>query len=226
MEEDEPGGTLRASPPVVPPWESSGRDLTRVFALSDGIFAFAMTLLVLALALPAGFDPQKVGSVLFGLRNAFFAYVLSFLVIWLYWRSHRLIFAYIASYDGRLLNLNVGFLLFVAVMPFATNLLAAAGDQLVAVWTYALVQVAAGSLLTLVWVYAAHGHRHIDRSTPREWTMYITQRAILSPLVFAASLPIGLVSPSACEYAWAALFVLSVLRRRSDSARPAVPPAK
>ncbi len=61
LEEDERVGPSREK--LSPPWVAQGRDLSRLLALSDGIFAFAMTLLVLGLALPVGLDPKRVGQV-------------------------------------------------------------------------------------------------------------------------------------------------------------------
>lgn len=200
------------------PWLAQGRDLSRLLALSDGIFAFAMTLLVLGLALPAGFDPKQVGRVLLNLRPAIFAYLLSFFVIWFYWRAHQRIFTYIQSYDRRLQDLNVVFLLFVAVMPFATNLLSAANGELVAVWAYASIQVGAGTSLALVWRYASRGRRHSVPGLPDGWIRSLTWTTLINPLVFAVSLPLGLVSASWCEYSWVALFVLLPLARRWSSA--------
>ena len=132
----------------LPPWSSLNPDLTRLLALSDGIFAFAMTLLVLGLIVPAGLGSKSdIAAYLRGLWPAFLAYLLSFWVIYVYWRQHGLLFRYIVSYDRTVSNLNVLFLLFVAMMPFMTILLAAAGQALIVVWLYAALQVAAGTTL-------------------------------------------------------------------------------
>jgi uncharacterized membrane protein len=218
----EPPRTL-AAPPLRPPWTLEGHDLSRVLALSDGIFAFAMTLLVLGLALPPKFDPSQVGAVLLNLNFAFLAYFLSFFVIWFYWRAHRQVFSYIVSFDQRLLTLNITFLLFIAIMPFVTNLLSGAPGELIAVAIYALTQVAAGGLLSALWYYASQSHRHIDRSVPPEWVRYLTVGSVISPAVFAASLPIALWNPSYCEFSWLSLFALQFLLRRragKDGERP------
>ena len=209
------GGASGARGPLRPPWASAGTDLTRVLALSDGVFAFAMTLLVLGLALPIGFAPADIGAVLALLEPAFLAYVLSFAVIWLYWRSHHQIFGYVTGYDRLLLNANVAFLLFIAVMPFSTDLLAMASGEPIAVVIYALNQVAAGGLLALLWRHASRDRRLIDPRMPEPWIGYLTARSLVSPLVFAASVPLALVNPAIGEYAWTALFVLQVLLRRT-----------
>ena len=196
-----------------PPWTQRGHDLTRLLALSDGVFAFAMTLLVLGLALPPGFDPRAIGAALYTLRSAFLTYALSFFVIWFYWLSHNQVFSYITSYDRRLQQLNVSFLLFVAVMPFVTNLLAAASGEVVAVVLYALVQVAAGGALSLLWLYATRERRHVPSTLPRSWVEYVGRRSALGPLVFAASIPVAFVSAPLAEYSWVSLFVLQALVR-------------
>jgi uncharacterized membrane protein len=197
-----------------PPWSTRGRDLSRLLALTDGIFAFAMTLLVLGLVLPIGFNPSSVDRVLWNLRAAFLAYLLSFFVIWLYWRAHHLIFRYIRSYDRTLLNLNVLFLLFIAVVPFVTNLLSAAGSERTAAWAYSVVQVSAGGALTALWKYSVGQHRHVDPDFPRAWERYLTFTTLLTPMVFLISIPIALVNTGVAEYAWFALFVAFNLTRR------------
>lgn len=197
-----------------PPWAGTGTDLGRLLALSDGIFAFAMTLLVLGLVLPVGFDPRKVDTVLWNLRAALLAYLLSFFVIWFYWRAHQLLFRYIVRYDRLLFNLNIVFLLFIAVVPFVTNLLSAAGGEVAAAWAYALVQAGAGGALTALWLHASNGGKHVLPAMPRSWVRYLTWTTVLTPLVFLASVPVALLNTSAGEYSWVALFVLLALSRR------------
>ena len=202
-----------------PPRAQPGTDLTRLLALSDGVFAFAMTLLVLGLALLVGFDPARIGTVLFNLRGAFLAYALSFFVIWIYWVAHNQVFAYVRSYDRRLQQLNVVFLLFIAVMPFVTNLLAAASGQLLAVVGYALVQIAAGSALSAVWFYATHGRRHVPPTLPESWVRYTAVRSAIGPIVFAVSIPLALLNPALGEYSWVSLFIVQAVVRHGR-ARP------
>jgi uncharacterized membrane protein len=225
MEADETRGGRRAAA-LEPPWSQRGTDLSRLLALSDGIFAFAMTLLVLGIVLPAGFHPGAVRNVLVGLQNSFLAYALSFFVIWFYWLAHNQVFSYIQGYDRRLQQLNVIFLAFIAIMPFVTNLLAAASSQFLTVALYAGIQIAAGGTLTLLWVYATHHRRFVSSTLPSAWVEYVTLRSATGPLVFAASVGIALVNPVWGEYSWVSLFVLHGLvqyahpRWRGASASP------
>jgi uncharacterized membrane protein len=104
-----------------PRWVSSDRQK----ALADGTFAIVMTLLVLELAVPALHDAtnQELNHALAAMWPKFIAYVLSFLVLGVFWLIHHFLFDNITYYDARLAWLNIIFLLFVALVPFTTSLL-------------------------------------------------------------------------------------------------------
>lgn len=203
-------------------------DLRRVTAISDGIFAFAMTLLVLTLVVPAGFDSSSnVSGFLWRLWPAFLAYLLSFLIIYLYWREHTLVFRYLVSFDWTLSNLNIAFLLCIAVMPFVTELLAVAGQSVLIVWLYAANLVAASLLLLALWKYANGTHRHTEATLPKGWDAYLVRSLLVVPIVFAAASPLALWNPYATEAAWfIALPAVALFRYRARrvSVRAARPP--
>ena len=197
-----------------PPWSSFNRDLSRLLALSDGIFAFAMTLLVLGLVVPAGFGSKSdVVAFLQGLWPDFLAYLLGFLVIYLYWRQHGQVFRYVVSFDWTISNLNVLFLLFVAMMPFLTILLAAAGQSVFVVWLYAGIQVSAGLTLLVLWKYATGSNRHVDSTLPRSWVAFVSRSGLIAPMLFAASAPLALWNPYASEVAWFGILPIISLYR-------------
>jgi len=97
----------------------------RLKALADGVFAVAMTLLVLELVVPGLKDHsnRELSSVLLSMWPKFLAYVLSFLIAGMYWLVHHTIFDAIKYYDSTLAWINIIFLLFVALIPFTTWLL-------------------------------------------------------------------------------------------------------
>jgi len=200
-----------------PPWSSFNRDLSRLLALSDGIFAFAMTLLVLGLVVPAGFGSKSnVVAYLKGLSPELSAYLLGFLVIYLYWRQHGQVFRYVVSFDWTISNLNMLFLLFIAMMPFLTILLAAAGQALFVVWLYAGVQVSAGLTLLALWKYATGSNRHVDSTLPRSWVAFVSRSGLIAPMLFAASAPLALWNPYASEGAWFGILpIISLYRYRA-----------
>lgn len=218
MEADEARRIAGSTARDTPPWVTEGSDLSRTLALSDGIFAFAMTLLVLGIVLPLQFTPQELGTVLAKLQPAFLTYVLSFFVIFFYWMAHHQIFTYIRRYDRRLLSLNAGFLLFIALMPFVTNLVSAAPGAFLTVLVYAGAQATAGAILLGLWTYASMDRRLVSSTMPGSWIRYIRLRTMLTPIVFGASIPIAAWDPGIAEYSWIAVFVLQIIVRRRGSA--------
>lgn len=97
----------------------------RLKALADGIFAVAMTLLVLELVIPEIRDPtnRELTRALFSMWPKFLAYALSFLIGGIFWLVHHSIFDAIKYYDSTLAWINILFLLLVALIPFSTSLL-------------------------------------------------------------------------------------------------------
>ena len=97
----------------------------RLKALADGVFAVAMTLLVLELVVPEIKDisNKELTTILLSMWPKFLAYVLSFLIAGIYWLVHHSIFDAIRYYDTTLAWINLVFLLFVALIPFTTSLL-------------------------------------------------------------------------------------------------------
>jgi len=118
----------------------AGQSLERLAALSDGIFAVAMTLLVLDLHVPAvramhGERPLWAGGALqservlwdavVGLAPSLLTYIMSFLMLGVFWVGQQTQFNHIARSDRTLTWIHLAFLLAVSLMPFSTALLAA-----------------------------------------------------------------------------------------------------
>ena len=129
----------------------------RVEAFSDGVFAIAITLLVLDLR-----PPQQRGAFLHELTQewqSYLAYLGAFLIIGTLWLTHHSLFDRIARVDGPLLAANLGVLLLASLLPFPTAVLSAAfrvgdhRDQTVGIVLYAVLSVA----LILIW-YVLSGH--------------------------------------------------------------------
>src|SRR5690349_16791280 len=90
----------------------------RILALSDGVFAIAITLLIIAIAIPATTSDAGLSGALLRLWPRYLAYVLSFLVIARFWVTHHLAFQLIARNDATLVWLNLLLLMLVAFLPF------------------------------------------------------------------------------------------------------------
>src|SRR5215472_14106830 len=143
---------------------------SRIAALVDGIFAVAMTLLVLDLKLPEGVkissDAEAWGQ-LVGLKSRFSTYVLSFIVLGTFWIGHHSLFHFVRRVNRGLLWLNLLFLLFITLLPFSTNLLSGHSPLHIPVAVYGanLLLLSLTSLLQLRYL-AHHPELSYDHLTP------------------------------------------------------------
>jgi uncharacterized membrane protein len=175
------------------------RGLDRIISLSDGIFAFAITLLVLNLTVPTLNQAATSSDLLSSLwteSSKFIAYVVSFYVISNYWLAHHRVFRYVKKYDGRLIQLNLLFLLFITLVPFFTQLISSYGSLESAEDIFYLSQALGGTLLTFLWIHASKDFLLIEEDTPKGLIRWVTVRGLISPAVFLAAVVVALFIPS------------------------------
>ena len=97
----------------------------RLESFSDGVFAVAITLLVLGIDVPEVQPHHSLGHALLGNWPQYAAYVVSFLTIGIIWINHHAMISRLRAADHAILILNLLLLMAIAVLPFATNLVAA-----------------------------------------------------------------------------------------------------
>lgn len=99
-------------------------DKSRVTAFCDAVFSIAMTLLILEIDVPDSsiINNESLGDILSSRIPSFIGFLVSFMVIALYWVSHLRIFKYVTSISDKLLWINILLLLFVVLLPFSTAL--------------------------------------------------------------------------------------------------------
>jgi uncharacterized membrane protein len=135
-----------------PVLDHRGLAKNRIEALADGIFAVAMTLLVLDIKSPENLTLEttsKLVDYLLTLEHSFAMYAISFLVLAIFWIAHHVLFHFVRHVDRRLLWLNVTFLLLVTFVPFSTDLLGDHGHLPLPVVVYGLNLIGLGALLDL-----------------------------------------------------------------------------
>jgi uncharacterized membrane protein len=202
--------------PRAPERFEPGTQLERLIFFSDAVFAIAITLLVIDIRLPdlAG-EPGGPAAmdVLASLAGRIVTFVLSFAVVGLYWTGHHRIFAAVRDFDGRVVVLNLAFLLFVAFIPFPTAFLGAYGNEPAGPVVYALTNAAASLVELVLWLYLDRAG-FLDRSLPPRYIAYRVAHFLRSPAVFLGSIPIAiLVNPFLAELSWAAFIPLGLLIR-------------
>jgi uncharacterized membrane protein len=128
----------------------------RVEALSDGIFAIVMTLLILELhvpKLPATAANVEVTAALFDLWPKFVSYLVAFISLGVFWIAHHIMYHAVRRADRTLLWLNIVFFMFVSVMPFSTSLLNSFPAALIAPFLFGANLAVVGWLLFVQWKY-------------------------------------------------------------------------
>ena len=172
-------------------------DTNRVEAFSDGVFAFAITVLVLALGVPEIGTP--LGPALLRLWPDYLAYAMSFIVIGAIWINHHAMFRHIIRADQWVLILNLLQLLFVAFLPFPTAVLARAFssgiDEPLATALYGATLAALGLFVAGTWSYAAKRHQLLDDRISPEKARSLQRRYLVGPVFYAVAAAIGLVVP-------------------------------
>lgn len=182
--------------------------VNRLVGFSDGVFAIAITVLVLNIEVPTA----APNTVLTEWPDVL-SYVISFLVIGNYWISHHRIFQWIDRQDSRLLWFNLLFLLCIAFVPFPTSLL---GDGIttVTVSFYAATLALTGALSAGVWWYATRVGGLVRSAVAPRLAYDRTVRMLGPSAVFALSIPIALLNPVWAMYSWIALVAVDPVADR------------
>lgn len=135
----------------------AGDGLGRLIGLSDGIYAFAMTLLAINIDLPqvaASASNADVTNAVLNLTPQFTVYISSFLLVGLYWQVSRRLFRLIVKDDSVLSWLNLAQLMFVAFLPVATGLFDTHPTVPIVVVVYAATLWTIGVVGQLLWRHA------------------------------------------------------------------------
>jgi uncharacterized membrane protein len=191
----------------------AGEDLGRIVSLSDGVFAFALTLLVLSLTVPTVTSNGALGLALRNDYGAFFGYGFAFVMIGIWWIVHNRTFQYIVKFDSTLVWLNLMLLAQIAVMPFTLTVYAdysqAPHDFQYAVDLFAAIQITLGITTALIWEYARRAQL-TKPDVPAAVSRYFTNRGLASSGVFALSIGISFFSVDWAQYSW--FLIVVVLR--------------
>ena len=143
-------------------------ETNRVEAFSDGVFAIAITLLILAVGID-GAPHGDLGSISTGLWPAYLAYAASFLTIGIMWINHHLIFRQFARVDGPMLILNVLLLMLIAFAPFPTRVVAefarSGADRRDAALLYGLTMTITAICFNVLWFYGSRRLLHPGRGS-------------------------------------------------------------
>jgi uncharacterized membrane protein len=165
----------------------ANQNLDRLSALSDGVFAFAMTLLVLDLHLPSAgtvHSEHDLWRALGVLAPALLMYLMSFLTLGIFWNGQQTQLNYIGRADRDLAWIHLAFLFTITLMPFSTRLLAQFLQFRTALLLYWANILASGVLLYASWTYASR-REMIRQDTPVEIRAAIRRRVFIAQTLYA-----------------------------------------
>ncbi len=139
---------------------------SRIEALTDGVFAIVMTLLVLELSLPVVAGSSAHAGLAQGLISMwpkFLSYFVTFLMLGFMWFMHHLQFSQIKRSDSVLVWANIIFLMFVALLPFSTSMLGEYMGEQLPVLVYGGNFIACMTVRYILWSYATGKYRLVDK---------------------------------------------------------------
>lgn len=182
----------------IDPRVATGLGAARIEALSDGVFAIGMTLLIFQLKvpeLPRGVSAAELMRGIFALWPQAACFALSFITAGSLWIAHRGQFHYIERTDRPLLWLNIVFLLFVSTIPFVTALLGQYPD-----YTFAVVLYGANMVLTVMtlwfhWRYATSNHRLTAAHLSDAIVRLQSERILAGPAIYFSAMLIAVWQP-------------------------------
>ncbi|MBO0777476.1 MAG: DUF1211 domain-containing protein [Ktedonobacteraceae bacterium] len=186
----------------------------RLIMLCDGVFAIAMTLLVLDVRLPEGV--KDFSAALQELLSKGIICLVTFAVIAGYWIGHRHLMSLVKRQDGIFTWLTFLYLAFVVFFPVAFSVVVGSGDHPEAVIFYALELAGCGFSAFLLWIYAAWKHRLVDADLDQYLIISRSVSLLAVPIFFCLSLLLlfVLANPSDMFYSWLLLVVISPAVRR------------
>ncbi len=196
--------------------QSQGLPANRIEALSDGIFAVAMTILVLEIHVPERVAGEALSAHLWMLWPKIASYAIGFIVIGTVWVGHHIHFHYIRRVDRALLWINLLLLMSVSFLPFCVALLGSYnGDASAAALYGVVVEVAYGCLLAQ-WLYATKRRRLVSQTLDEGVVRALRGRVAIGMYGYGAGIASAFFAPRFSLLFYAVIPVLYIVPGRID----------
>lgn len=202
--------------------ERSG-ELGRLISLSDGVFAFAMTLLIVSVDVPALTDQEARTHLLTDVRSLWpqiLSFIIGFYVIGFLWGSHRRTFSRVRDYDEVLIKLNLTLLLLIAFLPFPTGVLGEYGNLAFPVMFYSVIIAAISAVFIVILDHLDHHRELLTRNGDGFDFPRGKGRHLVTAAIFLLSIPFAYAVPGAGQFVW---LLLPLNHRISEFLLPHLP---
>ncbi len=193
----------------------------RIESLSDCIFAFSMTLLVMTFTFPSAGSPDEVEVVRVFLKEIakFDRYVLTFALLAILWITHHQQFHHIKRTDRRFLWIQIAILMFVVMVPFTAAWMAAHSHLHITNLVFDVNLFILGLLFLLSWFYATHRTRLVDDNIDRKVVARGMARSLLACSVAVLAMALSFYHPGWSNYAFILTPLLLFLKPLRDTAK-------
>ena len=201
-----------------PARQKRGLTTTRLEAFSDGVFAIAITLLVLEIAIPIAADRDLIGA-LADEWPQYLAYIISYLTIGWVWIGHSAITSHMERANAMFLRLNLLLLMAVAFLPFPTQLMAEylgkSEPERVAVFFYGVLLLAIAILMDVLWRYALTSKELLKDDMTDEELAALATKSTPGLVFFAISLVVAFVAPTVTVFLYLVISAYLVIPFRA-----------
>jgi uncharacterized membrane protein len=198
---------------------TEGLEKGRVEALTDGIMAVAMTILVLDIKFDGTESITTDGhllSHLLDVERTFTVYLISFIVLGMFWVAHHIQFHFVRRVDRGLLWINLAFMLLVTIVPFTTSVMIDYEQLTVPILLYGANLLLLSFTLLVNLRYVARHPRLADDDLTPEVVAYLRRRLLLFATIPALSMAVAPVSSRASLYLYAGMAILHFMPRTID----------
>jgi uncharacterized membrane protein len=180
--------------------QPAGFGKNRIEALTDGVYAIAMTLLVLGVEVPRTMEESvPAAQLLISLVPDFFQYILAFIVLAVLWTFHHEQFHHIRFIDRHILWLNILTLMFITMLPFSSSFADTyIGDQVASVFFSANLLII-GLLIMVQWEHATKDHQLVSPHLDPCEILFEKRKNLLIPIIGICAIGLALIG-----FAWAA----------------------
>lgn len=202
-------------------WSLGNVSTGRIEALSDGVFAIVLTLMVFQIRVPDLTDTQAANELWFRLHHQwpeFYSYAISFIVVGTFWVGHHNLFHLVKRSTRVLLWLNLMILMFVAFVPYSVALAGRYPDIRWVEIIYGVHLMIIGGLNYAQWQYVTRWHRLVEDDVDDALIRDVNRRILLTPAVCLLAISASFINVRWSNMIYLLLLVLYVMPNRLDHA--------
>ena len=189
--------------------------IEHVISFSDAVFAFAITLMALAIDIrdwPTNLTQSELFDKLYDLYPQFESYIISFAVIAIFWVSYHQVFNHIKGSHITMVYLNLLFLLLITLLSLSTSLVINYDTYQIPYVIYNLIVIMTSLLLALIWWYAIK-NKFLDNNLHPLFIKGVMANLMSIPIVFTISILISFVNLDIAHYFWLVIVPINIVLR-------------